>query len=79
LIAGGAEAPVAPTVMLVDKPPGERYETYRAELVAAARDTPCWMRQMTLGPGPEFIVVAEEMRPALRWPFLELGARVVVR
>ena len=39
--------------------------------------TPCWMRQMSLGPGPEFIVVADTHRTR-RLPGVVLALRAAV-
>jgi hypothetical protein len=80
LIAGAADAPGGSghRLLMVDKPAGERYDGFRPTLAAASAGAPCWMRQMTLGPGPEFIVVAHDARPpALPWPALELRAQMV--
>ena len=80
-VAGTMAVPNAPTLGLLDKPAGQPYSTFRADLTEAARARPgtgCWMRQMVLGPGPEFVVVGDGGRlPALPVPVTELGAAVV--
>jgi hypothetical protein len=47
------------TVTMVDKPEGRSYADFRRDLVAAAPGAACWERQMTLGPGPEYVIVRE--------------------
>jgi hypothetical protein len=81
-LAGGTiEVPAAPVLALLDKPGGQPYDTFRPALAAVAEGVPgagCWMRQMTLGPGPEFFVVAPaDSLPSLPAPVTELGATVV--
>jgi hypothetical protein len=81
LVGGNAARPAAPAVGLLDKPADQSYDTFRPALAAAAAGAPgttCWRRQMTLGPGPEFLVVAGAgTLPALPAPVAELGASVV--
>jgi hypothetical protein len=55
------------------KPPGMAYETFHAELAdALGDDASAWQRQMTLGPAPEYCVLAPSERilpwPAQAWP-----------
>ena len=82
-VAGRTGVPDTPAVLLalVDKPAGQPYSTFRTDLteVAATRPgTACWMRQMTLGPGPEFAVLADRERmPPLPAPVTILDAAVV--
>jgi len=82
-VAGTTDVPGAPAlaVALLDKPAGQPYSTFRADLTEAAAARPgtgCWMRQMTLGPGPEFVVLGEAGRmPALPAPATVLDAAVV--
>ncbi len=83
LLAGVAEVPADPVVGLLDKPAGQAYDAFRPALAAAVTATPTaggWIRQMTLGPGPEFVVVGEAGRPpSLPWPVTELRAALVAR
>ena len=76
----GRGAPEVRLLGLLDKPAGRSYDAFRSALARAAAGTPgttCWMRQMTLGPGPEFMVVAGGTLPALPAPVTALGATVV--
>jgi hypothetical protein len=68
LIGGEAVPPAAPALALVDKPAPDSYDAFRPALAAAAAPASCWMRQMTLGPGPEFLVLAAGTVPGLPWP-----------
>jgi hypothetical protein len=81
LVAGSAEVPREPVLGLFDKPPGEPYASLRATLVSAVAATPatgCWMRQMTLGPGPEFVASGGAgVLPSLTVAVTELPATVV--
>ena len=81
LMAGVAEAPADPVVGVLDKPAGQAYDAFRPALaaaVAAAAGAGGWMRQMTLGPGPEFVVVGAGGRlPAVPWPVTTLRAALV--
>jgi hypothetical protein len=81
LVGGTPDAPDAPVLGLFDKPAGQPYDPFRATLAAAATGAPgtgCWMRQMTLGPGPEFFVVGRAgTLPPLPAPVIELSATVV--
>jgi hypothetical protein len=53
------------------KPRGLDHDAFLAELRAAAGDdASIWMRQMTLGPTPEFAVLADGPR-TLPWPAVE--------
>jgi hypothetical protein len=78
LVGGTVDVPVAPVLGLLDKPGGQPYDAFRPALAAAADTRPgtsCWMRQMTLGPGPEFVVVgAAGALPPLPGAVTELGA-----
>jgi hypothetical protein len=81
-IAGnGRRPPTGPELQLalVDKPAGESYDAFRAALVGAAPGITWWMRQMTLGPGAEFIAVADAGAglAALPWPATILRARAL--
>jgi hypothetical protein len=83
LVAGDTARRGAPEVGLLgllDKPAGQSYDAFRPVLATAVTGAPaamCWMRQMTLGPGPEFMVVAGGTLPALPAPVTALGATVV--
>ena len=72
--AGGADHVV---LSMVDKPPGTAYADFNDAIVEAAGGAPCWMRQMTLGPGPEYIVVGHPDAPALPWGGVRLAASTV--
>jgi hypothetical protein len=63
-----------PVVTLVDKPAGATYADFSAALIEAGGGSSCWMRQMTLGPGPEFLVLGQPGAPALPWPARRLPA-----
>jgi hypothetical protein len=80
LVGGVTELPAAPALGLLDKPAGQPYDAFRPALAAAAEAAPgtgCWMRQMTFGPGPEFVVVGPAgALPALPAPVTELSAAV---
>jgi hypothetical protein len=82
-VAGTTGIPDAPAMLLalVDKPAGQPYSTFRTDLTEAAATRPgtaCWMRQMTLGPGPEFAVLADrDQMPPLPAPVTILDAAVV--
>ena len=82
LIAGDIEVPVEPVVGLLDKAAGQSYATFRSALTAAVTATAGaagWMRQMTLGPGPEFVVVGGAGRlPSMPWPVTEIRATLAV-
>jgi len=67
-----AMAPGHVVLSMVDKPAGTSYADFDASLVDAARGAPCWMRQMTLGPGPEFLVLGQPGAPPLPWNGLRL-------
>jgi hypothetical protein len=56
--AGDPAPPATPTLSFVDKPKGLPYDEFRARLdgTVAGRGA-WWMRQMTMGPGPEAVVV----------------------
>jgi hypothetical protein len=81
----GGEATVTPlppqwrdgALTMVDKPADMTYRDFTSALVAAAPNGSCWMRQMTLGPGPEFIVLGGADAPALPWPTLRLPGAIV--
>jgi hypothetical protein len=45
------------TVTMVDKPGGQSYSDFRRALVDAAPGVACWERQMSLGPGREYVIV----------------------
>ena len=83
LVAGTAGVPDAPAVplALLDKPAGQPYATFRPTWPrpsATRPGTACWMRQMTLGPGPEFVVVGDRERlPPVPWPVTALDAALV--
>ncbi len=81
LVGGVVDVPAAPTLGLLDKPPGQSYATFRPALAAAAEAVPgtgSWMRQMTFGPGPEFFVLGPAgALPPLPAPVTELGAAIV--
>jgi len=72
-----AMAPGHVVLSMVDKPAGTSYPDFDASLVDAARGAPCWMRQMTLGPGPEFLVLGQPGAPPLPWNGLRLDAWTV--
>jgi hypothetical protein len=80
LEAGAADVPAQPVLALLDKPAGEPYRTFRAALAAgvtASTGTGGWMRQMTLGPGPEFVVLGGAGQlPSLPWPITTMTARL---
>jgi hypothetical protein len=85
-VGGDPAGPGAPEVGrpgllgLLDKPPGQSYNAFRPALTTATAGAPgatCWMRQMTLGPGPEFMVLAAGTLPALPAPVTALDAAVV--
>jgi hypothetical protein len=63
-------------VTMVDKPRGRSYPDFRHDLVAAAPGVACWERQMTLGPGPEYVIV-HEAALSLPWPATVLRAGAV--
>jgi hypothetical protein len=76
--AGAATEPPGRVVLsMVDKPAGTSYADFSASLQRAAAGAPCWMRQMTLGPGPEFLVLGRPGAPALPWDGLRLEAVTV--
>jgi hypothetical protein len=81
LLGGSVEVPVTPALGLLDKPAGQPYDTFRPALATAAAATPatgCWMRQMTLGPGAEFLLLAGAgVLPPLPVAVTELAATVV--
>jgi hypothetical protein len=68
------EAPSAAVMAMVDKAPGTSYAEFTAALLDAAPEASCWMRQMTLGPGPEFLVLGGAGGLELPWPSLRLPA-----
>jgi hypothetical protein len=68
------DPPSAAVVAMVDKPSGASYGDFTAALLDAAPEMSCWMRQMTLGPGPEFLVLGGVGAPELPWPTLRLPA-----
>jgi hypothetical protein len=72
----GAMVDLASEVVLalLDKPQGTSYADFNAALVHAAAGASCWMRQMTLGPGPEYLVLGHADAPALPWPARRLPA-----
>ncbi|HKA04118.1 MAG TPA: hypothetical protein VKD67_07300 [Acidimicrobiales bacterium] len=82
-LGGGAIVPVLPppghdsVLAMVDKPADMTYHDFTSALVAAAPDASCWMRQMTLGPGPEFIVLGGPDAPMLPWPTFRLPGAIV--
>ena len=52
------------------KPPGTGYADFEQELVGVGAAGSVWKRQMTLGPTPEFVVLAP-LPLALPWPTVE--------
>jgi hypothetical protein len=71
----GARLEAAPDwAAWLDKPSGVAYEDFHAELAAAlAPGAGAWMRQMVLGPAPEYCVLADApfelpWRPRHAWP-----------
>ena len=80
LVGGSPDVPAAPVLGLLDKPAGQPYASFRPALAAAVGQAPgtsCWMRQMTLGPGPEFFVLAGAgTLPAVPWVLTPVGAAV---
>ena len=72
-----AMAPGRAMLSMVDKPAGISYADFDASLIDAADGAPCWMRQMTLGPGPEFLVLGQPDAPPLSWNGLRLEASTV--
>ncbi len=62
---------------MVDKPTGMSYGRFTDALLAAVPGASCWMRQMTLGPGPEFLVLGGANEPELPWPTLRLPGTIV--
>ena len=81
LVAGTPQPPgAAGSLVLLDKPRGTDYEGFKSALAASAGDAAsCWMRQMTLGPGPEFTVLVPGSSPApsLPWPATTVAATTV--
>ena len=67
------------SLLLLDKPQGVGYDEFKSALgVAAGAVASCWMRRMTLGPGPEFTLrVPGSSPPALPWPSTVLAATAV--
>jgi hypothetical protein len=79
----GTEAPaigwrsgVELTITMVDKPSGDSYSDFRRALVDAAPGAACWERQMTLGPGPEYVIV-HDRELSLPWSARVLHAAAV--
>jgi hypothetical protein len=64
------------TITMVDKPGGHSYSDFRRALVHAAPGAACWERQMTLGPGPEYVIV-HHRELSLPWRAKVLRAIVV--
>jgi hypothetical protein len=62
------------SVGLLDKPTGQCYPAFHPALVDAADGGSCWQRQMTLGPGPEYVVV-HDAALSLPWPTRILRGR----
>jgi len=54
----------------VAKPRGTGYGDFEEELVGVGAAGSVWKRQMTLGPTPEFVVLAP-LPLALPWPTVE--------
>jgi len=75
--AAGGAGPDHVVLSMIDKPPGANYAEFNASLVEAAGGAPCWMRQMTLGPGPEYVVLGHPDAPELPWGGVRLPATTV--
>jgi hypothetical protein len=76
--AAGFRPPTQDAVLtMVDRPTAMSYGHFTDALLAAAPSASCWMRQMTLGPGPEFLVLADSDGPELPWPTLRLPGTIV--
>src|SRR5262249_31107707 len=82
LLGGEPVVPGAPVVTMLDKPGGTSHAAFVAPLAPALARSPArasaWMRQMTLGPGREFIVLADGEPPALPWPATDTMEATVV-
>ena len=74
--AVGRRSGVELTITMVDKSGGHSYSDFRRALVDAAPGAACWERQMTLGPGPEYVIV-HDRELSLPWPARVLRAAVV--
>jgi hypothetical protein len=72
----GSRSGVEVTITMVDKSGGHSYSDFRRALVDAAPGAACWERQMTLGPGPEYVIV-HDRELSLPWPARVLRAAVV--
>jgi hypothetical protein len=81
LIGGDTAVPAEPVLGFLDKPADEPYDAFRPALAAAVTSTAGvagWMRQMTLGPGPEFVVLGGAgSLPSVSWPVTTVTAALV--
>jgi hypothetical protein len=71
--AAGAGVGTTLVVTMIDKPLGQTYSTFRQAFAGAAPGASCWERQLTLGPGAEYILLHDRVLE-LPWPATVLSA-----